>query len=835
MTKGQGNRAVGGDGTRGGRARRRGIAVFGGLEQLEPRQLLSADLTGAFSGLSGTAPAGSASTITITLQNLGDQDARGSLTIDLFAMPDGQEFDPDQAVTVGHFKGKGTLPANDAVNVDIPTTVPASTQPGDYRLVAVIDPQNNFADDNRSNNTIQSDVVDVVAPDYDLVPGFGSKTKLPASIVVGQKAAKGSVQVTITNPIDSTQTLPAKVTVGVQVVLRPHDAVDDSQDVVISKDPQFAKLATLGPGKSASVSVAVTVPGNLDADDYDVVAKIDTTSALTESNESNNEAMLDGPGITVEQATTDFTLTISPKIKLPATAISDGQTTITLPVVVGNAGNTASDRAQTASITVRARPVGGGDDVIVAIVHDVKLGGLKPGARKNLKVAAALPVGMDSGDYHLVASVNPGEVDGDDAGNNTASTEDLDLAPIAIATGFNDLEVGISSSTLASALIAGNAASGTVRLGITNNGNIALPKTQHVGVAVVLRPNDAIDDSQDVPIGTAANASIGKLRPGALKQISVKIAVPADAPADDYTMLAIVTPVESLSEQSTENNTAEGGQVTIAPAFVDLQFTAADTDFAATVTGDSAGLGRVTIKNGGNTPAKGSATVEFFATDSGEIDGSAVSLGSITTTLNLAAGQSVSIAKIPLVMANVEEAASKQIVAKVTPVSGFTDTHAENDVTPVSTNTINPAPPSPADLLGTMTITSSTVDLSRATSFGTTASSHGTWTSSTGRTGAYLNWQVFYQGTADAKKTPIFQITFGTGPTLPTEIGFGITNFFMVFDSAGNIPETLAGKTITFTKTKQPNSLGHVGDLAAGHSAYAGGLTEVPLAYFSIS
>lgn len=800
-------------------------------EPLEPRLLMAFDLTAAFSAFGGGAsePAGTDVSVDITLHNAGPDVAKGSSSIAFFAFPDGTVFDKNTATPLNIAKASGTIASGDDVLVSLLVKGNPSMPAGTYRIAGILDPNNLLVNEtDKTNNTFTSDPIVITQPDYDIAPAFAAKGNVVLPAYVSGVGGKGSASVVISG--SGADALPNGVTVSVSVVARPVGALDDTQDVVLNTKAVLAKLPAAG--KTTTAKVALTFPAGLADGTYNIVGIIDSTDKLAESNEDNNEVTL-GQTVIIAPAFVNLDLGIvNLKAVLPDATSGDG-TKMSIPINVTNLGNVPVTAGQKVSAKIIAHRVSDDAEFDVQTISGLAVGGLKPGAFKALKLATTLPPGIPAGSYLFKVVLDSSNVVVESDETNVATTDAGN--PTDVQLGTVNLVTTINNTTLPPAAVTGTNVAGAVSINIANSGNVPLPKLTAVDIAVVLRPTGG---GADIPIGSKLAQKIGGLAAGAAKPFAVPVVADNTIAAGDYDIVVTVTPTAALTETDANDNEATGSTITFAAAFTDLQLVTATDSFAASTLGNSAGTGAAVIKNLGNVNATGTVKVEYFATVGGVFDGSEQSMGSKIFPVSLKPGASSAALVVPVSLPNATGGVDTAftIVAKVTPVTLITDNNAANDTATSGTVTATPVPPNPADILGAMTFTEDTFHTTTAPVVGKiTTFSNGTWTSTTGRTGGYLNWQVNFQGSAAVKKTPVFQFAFATGPELPANVGGGISVFFMVFNSAGAIPERLGGKTITFTATQQPNSIGHVGDLVDAHSLYAGGLSEVPLAFFSIS
>lgn len=510
------------------------------LETLEPRVLMAADFTGVLGDIAGMhVKPGQTEVVAFTLQNAGDAAAKGSVTVDLFAMPDGGEFDASTATKLGTAKLKGALAIDGSSDATINALFAPSLQPGDYQIVARL--TSKPADGNPSNDVIVSEnALTVDQADYDLSPSLGKQT-VPTAIVTGA-ATKGSVQVVITNPGESASATPKGLTAGVKVVLRPAGAEDSSQDVSLLAKPVSAKIGGLTPGKSKSANASLGFPSNLAAGDYQVIVRVDADNAVNEANESNNDVVVST--VTVADPFIDLGAAINDaKTKLPAGSVISGTAaSVTLAVDITNSGNVATAKTQTGTIRVWAHNIDDeGADPVNLGQFNTKLGNLAPGKTSTQTLKVSLPAELSDGHWTIEAVVE-GTV-GEDDFELSATTD----GSVNVQQGFVDLAVTAGSTTFGSTAV--GEAAGTATATIVNNGN--LPASGSATVTFWATPGVGS------PVKIGETTVSVKLAPGAsltLKPVSVTLPNP-----DGTTSYTISAEVAFEGDTAAGNNTLDLG------------------------------------------------------------------------------------------------------------------------------------------------------------------------------------------------------------------------------------------------------------------------------------
>ena len=123
----------------------------------------------------------------------------------------------------------------------------------------------------------------------DLVGAFG-KISLPG-VIVPEAGAKGRAPVVVTN--EGVLAVPKDASIDIQVLARPSEPGSglEEQDLYSLVDQPIGGLA---PGKSKTFTASLAIPEDLAGGDYDLVAVIDGSGGVAESNEDNNEAVAPG-------------------------------------------------------------------------------------------------------------------------------------------------------------------------------------------------------------------------------------------------------------------------------------------------------------------------------------------------------------------------------------------------------------------------------------------------------------------------------------------------------------------------------------------------------------
>lgn len=549
--------------------------------------LLAADLIGAFEGFDlETTPSGSEIEVVVRLQNAGDVEADDRVNVDFYLIST-DNFDPEEMTNIflGREQMRGDLPPGgmgftDEFELPIGVNVPA----GNYRFAVVVDPDNAVAEDDEDNNAATTDPFAVTQPDYDLVPSIdGTKTTLPEGDVVVGLGDDGTVRVVVTNPAESTATVPSGLKVDVKLFARPVGAMDDSEDVEITAKPTTISVSSLDPGESKTLSVKVEFPPDMETGEYEIIVKIDGDGALAETDEMNNEAALDDVTVMVADPFIDLAAGIGANIKLPdETIVSGDGTKIKIPVEITNLGNVPTQSGQQIEVTVSAVLLEDMDGAVGGGAHDghgededihfepvlVKVSKLGVGKIKKQSITVTLPPGVEAGMYEFRVDVDSSNLlDEPNELNNSAAT-----GPVDVELGVVDLTAMISpKADLPTDFVNGSDDDFSVPVIITNEGNVPVPSGQTISVQLLARP---VGGGMDILLGTYENQSISGLKPGKTKTLTLKNVLFPEDELGEFNIVAVVDSGEDLNESDEDNNEAVSDAfdpILVADPFVDLR------------------------------------------------------------------------------------------------------------------------------------------------------------------------------------------------------------------------------------------------------------------------
>jgi hypothetical protein len=537
------------------------------LEPLEGRCMLSADLTGAIGAaavLPGSVISGSATQITlpVVVHNSGDTavPAGSLISIAIVARPEGTSGASDTLIKTLVSRPVGSLAAGSSRTFSTTLKMPAGMAAGEYNLVAEIEAPNAVGESDGGNNDAVSSPFAVVAGTVDLSAVLGSTWTLKSS-VIGGKRLSGSTSVVVTN----LGNLPLAVGQKVSIQLFAVDTTSPAKaPIPLLTTPSIQSVSGLRAGGSATFRPSVNLPGGLPADDYEIVATVTPVQALTEVSTANNTATLTALGATravhVIPPTVDLAGNIGATWTLPSAVNAGAPIKGTISIVVRNLGNVALPAVQQIYIPVVAHDTtnpGNPDILLNAMPLQVfSVGGLAAGGSKTVSVNLNWAGGLAADSYQIVATIAPVQALTQlGTGNDVVALTARGLTKTVVSTQADLAGAFGTTWTLPGTLAATKALSGYASVVVKNQGTLALPSLQKVTVTLYARdPADL--DGPGILLGTFTNLSVSLLRAGGSATFSLHVSVPVGTlPADNYQIVATITPTPALSESNTANNT----------------------------------------------------------------------------------------------------------------------------------------------------------------------------------------------------------------------------------------------------------------------------------------
>ncbi|MCE9592081.1 MAG: hypothetical protein K8S99_16360 [Planctomycetes bacterium] len=388
-------------------------ARFAGLEPLERRALLAADLSGAWTGLDLLPAVFSGQTVppvTLHVQNNSIDTASASgAVVDIYLSDDDTlDTQADTKVATAKLGKLNPMAFKDLVFKKIKLS--PGMDAGDIFLFAKIDTTDKVAEDDETNNTAAGAAIVVTQPDYDL-SGATATPKLNLSLVQGV-ISKGTVKLTLTN--NGTIKIPSAAKININFFLRPAANANDDASGDIAIGSLVNQAAALAGGASKAYTGKLTLDAAIASGQYRIVTVIDTLDALAETDETNN-TVIGSEVFTLSPAFADLGIT-GGSYTAPGTIPAGAK--IVVSITVFNAGNVAATGTVGVALVAKAS---GYADVPLASVSSIPFTA-KAGFSKTVKVPFTVPLLLIDGVlYDVEITITPvTTVGGDDAGNNVA-------------------------------------------------------------------------------------------------------------------------------------------------------------------------------------------------------------------------------------------------------------------------------------------------------------------------------------------------------------------------------------------------------------------------------
>ena len=515
----------------------------GGFEMANP------DLTAGFAAISLQAStiAGATGTARLTMTNAGQVIARGRADVQLWATADGDVTDGVGDYLLTTLAGQYVyLQPGASMTYYASFALPPGMAAGDYRLLVVADSGNDIAESDETNNTaLSAGQYQVREAFVDLAGTFGN-VWLANAVLAGQRLF-GFVPINVANL--GNVALPAGQRLDIALVAR--ETTTNAEVVLANLTNQYA--ASLGAGATRPFFAMVMLNNGLPAGQYELRADIVPQGGLVESDATNNAVTLDGDGnpvgITAAPAFVDLEAGLG-NATLPAQVVSGDGTRIYLPVTATNRGNVSVPLGTVITVEVHARKAGS-PDVQVAVAANQSIAYLGAGFARSFYISVLLPAGMDAGQYQLVGKVDTTDAlaESDETNNAAATAQTID-----VQRGWVDLTGRFGRRLLADQVTAGQTLFALIPINITNLGNVALPLLQQVDITISIR--DTTTNVETVLI-TLTNQYLIGLGAGATRQLWAFAYLPAGIPAGTYDLLADITPLGGLTEESAANNRVE--------------------------------------------------------------------------------------------------------------------------------------------------------------------------------------------------------------------------------------------------------------------------------------
>ncbi|WP_428389825.1 peptidylprolyl isomerase [Mucisphaera sp.] len=449
---------------------------------------------------------------------------------------------------------------------NVSLTIPESTGPARYELIALIDSGDQLSEANETNNEARAandgvvTVLNLDNPAIDFVIGFGAGLDLPVDPITSGDGTRYRVPLEVTN-IGNVR-VPPRFFSTIEIFARPDGVVGSSQDIPLTinnREELRVNLRGLGVDQTRRYNVRVELPPDMPTDDYRLIAVVDASNFIFESNlegtgESNNAAV-SAQTLDVVQGFVD--LEVSERSEtLPANLLTNERLRGRYQVEVTNRGNIRSDAGARVSVELRAEL--GAESIVIGSAENVRLPALRPNQSRLINLPVNVPEGLStSGTWNITAVITELTGINDESAGNDTTTPPLDLVVTDRAA---DLTIDLDQSRVPATITGeGNNSRINLRTTVTNAGTDALPDSADVAIQVFARPvGGNVDGSDDIlmPVfktrADATSVRLNGLAAGASRQVNLSVTAPsatlADMPDGDYTLVVLVDATDQVAE-----------------------------------------------------------------------------------------------------------------------------------------------------------------------------------------------------------------------------------------------------------------------------------------------
>ena len=520
-------------------------------------------------------------------------------------------------------------------------TIPANTSaPDTYRVIAVVDADNQQTELDETNNTTVSAPVAISLYRPDLVV---TALTLPATGATGKPLA-------ITNTVRNAGPAPATA-FTVRFYLSNDAFLEPDGDALLGS----RVITSLAAGASNTAVTTLTIPANTSAPGtYHVIAVADAFDQQVETDETNNTLVSPGT-VAISLYRPDLSVST---LTMPATGATGR--TLAITNAVKNSGP-APAGPFTVRLYLSADTILDGGDVLLG---SRAVGGLGAGATSLAVTIVTIPVATPApADYHVIAMVDAldQQVETDEANNVLAS-----VSTVAISLYRADLTV--TAVTMPAAGATGRP------LAITNSVRNAGPAPAG---AFSLRLYLSADETLDAGDAILGSRIVSSLAAGATSMAATTVTIPPTTTPGTYRIIAVADADAQQVELDESNNPF------VSPATVAITLYRPELVLTALGTSPTGAAGRTmaitsSVRNAGPAPATAFA-VRFYLSTDPTLDAGDVLLGSRTVT-SLAAGATSMATTMVTIPANTSVPVAYHVLAVVDALGQQTELDEGNNL-----------------------------------------------------------------------------------------------------------------------------------------------------------
>jgi hypothetical protein len=255
---------------------------------------------------------------------------------------------------------------------------------------------------------------------------------------------------------------------------------------------------------------------------------------------------------TVSGTNTPF-LDLSPvaigTVNYPASGniVAGAATKFKVPLTVSNFGNSAvPGQTPPVQLNFYLHDTTSSADTLISSQTVTNFRGTASGKSKLVMVTVTVPVTVPTGSYQLLVKVNENAAVAETSFSNNSM---LSSQVVSVTEGVLNVNGKIASSTYPSDLLVSTTLAGKLNVIVRNAGNLTLPAGQKFVLQVLAHSATGTDTR----VG-AATITLSSWVPGRTASFAVSASLIGGLPAGDYTLQALLAPVQPLTESSVLDN-----------------------------------------------------------------------------------------------------------------------------------------------------------------------------------------------------------------------------------------------------------------------------------------